>query len=309
MLAMQRELDTLKSLLNSQISQPNHVGIPHVHPAHTGIYARLEELGIRTDLANEVLAQLPLSSEVNEGWRKALAVLAHKLTIAEEDIIETGGIVALLGPTGVGKTTTIAKLAARYALKHGRDKVALISMDNYRVAAHEQICSYGKMIGAPVYMPSTLAEFNTTLSDLYDKPLVLIDTPGVSQRDKRIKEQHEIIQNTSYELQSYLTISANTQVQALNQIAKAYSSVDLSGCVITKIDEAASMGGMLSVLVKWALPVAYISEGQRVPDDLMRARPYSLVSKAVTMMQQTELLSSSGAAINSREDSYNAHAG
>ncbi len=308
-MAMKRELDTLKGLLNTQIKQPQQMGISHIHPAHTGIYARLHELGIGSDISHEILSQMPLSSDVNEGWRKALAILAHKVKVSESDIIETGGVVVLVGPTGVGKTTSIAKLAARYALKHGRDQVVLVSMDNYRVASQDQILTYGKMLGTPVYMPSDVESFKTTISDLYDKPLILIDTPGIGQRDKRMKEQFDLLKSVPFKMKTFLVLSSNTQNQALNQIASAYSDLDISGSIITKIDEAASLGGLLSTLIKWQIPIGYISEGQKVPDDLAKARPYSLVSKAVTMMQQTELLSASSSySVNGREDNLNAHA-
>jgi len=308
-IAMQRELDTLKGILNTQIAQPTQLGIQHIHPSHNGIYARLQELGIRSELCHEILQQLPLSSEVNEGWRKALALLAHRIDISDEDILETGGVVALVGPTGVGKTTTIAKLAARFALKHGRSEVALVSTDNYRIAAQEQIISYGKMIGVPVYLAADNDQFKTILSDLYDKQLVLIDTAGIGQRDKRINEQLETLASIPYDLSTYLVLSANTQESALNQIAKTYSQLNLSGVCLTKIDETVSLGGLLSIIVKYEFSIAYLCEGQRVPEDIVRARPYSLVSKAVTLMQQAEILSNSNTNTLSRsEELYNAHA-
>lgn len=308
-MSMQRELDTLRGMLTTQFNKPSTMGIPHVHPAHTGIYTRLQEIGIRSELAHEILTQLPLSSEVNEGWRKALALLAHKLKVCDDDIVETGGVVALVGATGVGKTTTLAKLAARFALKHGREGVAIVSTDNYRIAAQDQIMSYGKMIGVPVYSCSTPESIKTVLSDLYDKQLIVIDTAGMGQRDKRVTEQLELLSQVPYPLSTYLVLSANTQENALNQIAKTYSGAKLSGCILTKIDETASLGGLLSILVKWNLSLAYVCEGQRVPDDLQRARPYSLVSKAVTLMQQSELFSSASAnPLNSLEGLYNAHA-
>lgn len=308
-LAMQRELDTLKGLLNSQYAHPSQISIPHIHPGHNGIYARLQELGIRSELCHEVLQQLPLSSEVNEGWRKALALLAHKIMVPDDDILETGGVVALVGSTGVGKTTTLIKLAARFALRHGRDQVAIISVDNYRIAAQEQILSYGRMTGIPVYFASDENQLKTTLSDLYDKQLILIDTAGVSQRDKRLNRQAELLAAVPYKLLTYLVLSANTQETALNQIAQMYSALDLSGCCLTKMDEAVSLGGLLSVVIKYQFPVAYVSEGQRVPEDIQRARPYNLISKSVTMMQQADLLTNSGKGFPGKSEEFqNAYA-
>lgn len=307
--AMQRELHALKGMLSSRMNQTPQVSIPHVHPAHTGIYARLQELGISSSLCQEVLSKLPLSSEVNEGWRKALAILAHGLKTSKLDILEAGGVVAMVGSTGVGKTTSIAKLAARYALKHGRDKVAVVSVDNYRIAAQDQILSYGQMIGIPVFLATGRDDFNSIMGDLCDKQLILVDTAGMGQRDMRIGEQLELISEGPYDLNTYLVMSANTQEKALNQIAKAYADYDLSGCVLTKLDETVSLGGVLSMLTKWDIPISYMTEGQRVPEDIQKARPYSLVSKAVTMMQQVEMLDTSNSiTMPNHEDIYNAHA-
>ncbi len=307
--AMQRELHTLKGMLNNRVNQAPQVSIPHVHPAHTGIYARLQELGISSGLCQEVLSKLPLSSEVNEGWRKALAILAHGIKAVEEDVLETGGVVALVGATGVGKTTTIAKMAARYALKHGRDTVAVVSIDNYRIAAQDQILSYGQMIGVPVFLATGKNEFSSIMGDLCDKQLILVDTAGMSQRDTRITEQFDLMSEVPYDLNTYLVMSANTQESALSQIAKSYSNYNVTGCILTKLDEAVSLGGLLSMLTKWELPISYMTEGQSVPEDLLKVRPYSLVSKAVTMMQQIEILDASASITTpSHEDIYNAHA-
>ena len=215
----------------------------------------------------------------------------------------------MVGSTGVGKTTSIAKLAARYALKHGRDKVAVVSVDNYRIAAQDQILSYGQMIGIPVFLATGRDDFNSIMGDLCDKQLILVDTAGMGQRDMRIGEQLELISEVPYDLKTYLVMSANTQEKALNQIAKAYADYDLSGCVLTKLDETVSLGGVLSMLTKWSIPISYMTEGQRVPEDIQKARPYSLVSKAVTMMQQVEMLDTSNSiTMPNHEDIYNAHA-
>ncbi len=307
--AMQRELHTLKGMLSNRVASTPQVSIPHVHPAHTGIYARLQELGISSYLCQEVLTKLPLSSEVNEGWRKALAILAHGLKTVDNDVLETGGVVAMIGPTGVGKTTTIAKMAARYALKYGRESVAVVSIDNYRIAAQDQILSYGQMIGVPVFLAAGKKEFSNIMDDLCDKQLILVDTAGMGQRDERIEEQLELMSDVPYDLQTYLVMSANTQEAALNQIASAYTNQAINGCILTKLDETVSLGGMLSMLTKWKIPVSYMTEGQRVPEDLLKIRPYSLVSKAVTMMQQIEILdTATSASMPDKEDIYNAHA-
>ncbi len=201
-------------------------------------------------------------------------------------------IVALVGATGVGKTTTVAKLAARYMLRHGANRVALVTTDSFRIGAHQQLRTYGKILGLPVYIANDADELRTTLEGLRDKDLVLIDTAGMSQRDLRLNEQFELLRQSSRQLssqiQSYAVLSTTTQRVALDETLRALEQVELSGCILTKTDETVALGEALSVVRRHRLPVAYVCDGQRVPEDIHPARAAKLVSQAVALMRRYE---------------------
>ncbi|HFE39222.1 MAG TPA: flagellar biosynthesis protein FlhF, partial [Gammaproteobacteria bacterium] len=222
-------------------------------------------------------------------WRKSLAMFASQLPVLQEDIVSTGGIFALVGPTGVGKTTTIAKLAARYALEHGTEGIALVTTDNYRIGAQEQLRTYGRILGTPVKVANNAEELRNILKGLYDKDLVLIDTAGMSQRDVKLTEQFSMLSEGSILIKSYLVISASSQQQVLDETVHAYKKAFLDGCIITKLDETLSLGGALATILQHKLPISYTSNGQRVPEDLHRASAIELVKSAVKMMNRVRI--------------------
>jgi flagellar biosynthesis protein FlhF len=195
-------------------------------------------------------------------------------------------MIALVGSTGVGKTTSVAKLAARYALRHGQRSVALVTTDCYRIGAHEQLFTYGRILGVPVQVASSHEELQSTLASLADRRLVLIDTAGMSQRDLRLAEQLATLRDSGFPLRTYLVLNVTTQLNVLDEAVRAFGKAALEGCILTKVDEAASLGGVLSVVAKHRLPLAYVGDGQRVPEDLHPARAHNLVNRAVSLMQQ-----------------------
>jgi flagellar biosynthesis protein FlhF len=259
-------------------------------PGFAGIFHRLGQLGISADLSEHIVSMLDLDQDLEQTWNQALALLAHQVQVTDDDILSKGGVVALVGPTGVGKTTSIAKLAARFTLRYGNREVALISTDSYRIGAQEQLCNFGRILGIPTYMASTGDELRERISDLSDKRLVLIDTAGMSQRDIRLSQQLEELNNSSALVRSYAVISANTQANTMIDVMRAYSHIKLSGCILTKLDETTSLGGALSTVIRYQLPVAYISDGQRVPEDMHPARAHSLISRAAALMKQEEMM-------------------
>ena len=225
-------------------------------------------------------------SDVERAWRLALGVLAKNILISDDDFMSYGGVVAVVGPTGVGKTTTIAKLAARFAIQHGHRNVALVSTDNFRIGAHEQLLSYARILDVPLHMAQDQEELKRILLSLYDKKLVLIDTAGMSQRDIRLSEQLVSLHESSPMVRSFLVLPANTQLSAMDEIVRSFKRSHLAGMVITKLDEAASLGSVLTVSIRHRLPIAYVGVGQRVPEDLQPARAHQLVSQAVSLMRK-----------------------
>lgn len=286
LVAMRQEIQEMRGLLENQLAHLAWGEMRRSRPHTTELLKRLSELGLTTALCRELAEQVGEANDEEQAWRRALGLLAHYLPVTDDDILSRGGVIALVGSTGVGKTTTVAKLAARFALRHGQRSVALITTDSYRIGAHEQLFTYGRILGAPVQVASSHDELQTALRSLGDKRLVLIDTAGMSQRDLRLTEQFATLLDSGFPLQTYLVMSATTQAGVLEETLQRFGRIALSGCILTKLDEAASLGGLLSVVAKHRMPLAYVGDGQRVPEDLHPARAHNLVNRAVSLMQQ-----------------------
>lgn len=285
LLGMREEIKTLRGMLESQLTGMAWRDQTLRHPARAKLLQRLIQLGLAPALCRQLADQVSYANDHEHHWRHALGLLARQMQVTEDDILSRGGVVALVGPTGVGKTTTVAKLAARFILRHGANRVALVTTDSFRIGAHQQLRTYGRLLGVPVYVANDAAELRTTLDTLRDKQLVLIDTAGVSQRDMRLTEQLGVLRQGAPRVKNYLVLSATAQRAALDETVRTFRNMDLTGCIITKMDEAASLGEVLSAVVQQKLPVAYVSDGQRVPEDLHQARANKLVSGSVALMQ------------------------
>jgi flagellar biosynthesis protein FlhF len=185
-----------------------------------------------------------------------------------------------VGPTGVGKTTTVAKLAARAVLKHGAGKVAMITTDSYRIGAQDQLRIYGRILGSPVFVVRDENDLELTLLDLQGKHIVLVDTIGMSQRDRRVAEQISLFSGEGRSVKRLLLLGAPAQGITLEEVVRAYSGPGLSGCILTKIDEALSYGPALDVVIRHQLMVHYVTNGQRVPEDLHLGNANYMVDRA-----------------------------
>lgn len=280
------ELKNLRELMKSQLNVLEWDRYSQRHPVRSVLLNLMTELGIGSDVCEHVFTQLgELNEDPHKVWQQALGVLATAIPIAGTEILSSGGRIALVGSTGVGKTTTIAKLAARFAHSHGKQSVALVTTDNFRIGAHEQLQHFARMLEIPLLTANNSEELTDRLKMLCDKRLVLIDTAGMSQNDVRLSEQFHKLQHGSPEIRPYLVLSANTQLAALNQTINSFSKVKLSGAIVTKLDEAASLGGVITAAIRHQLPLTYCGTGQRVPEDLQQAKNHRLVSKAVSLMQ------------------------
>jgi len=208
-------------------------------------------------------------------------MLVKVLPIAEDNLLETGGIAALVGPTGVGKTTTIAKLAARFILKHGSSQVALITTDNYRIGAHEQLNTYGRILDVPVRVASSAQELSHLINDFADKRLILIDTAGMSQRDMKLVEQINTLQQNELSIRSYLVMSAATEYKAMNAVIKAFAVFSPKASILTKLDEAVTIGSAISSIIEHNLPLSFVADGQQVPENIHSPHARSLIEHCV----------------------------
>ncbi|HKJ75843.1 MAG TPA: flagellar biosynthesis protein FlhF, partial [Gammaproteobacteria bacterium] len=189
LVAMREEIKTLRGMLEGQLSGLAWGETARNHPLQAKLLERLLRLGLSPNLCRELTDEVEFANDGEHNWRQALGLLARRVPVTGDDILTQGGVVAVVGPTGVGKTTTVAKLAARYTLRHGRNRVALVTTDSYRIGAHQQLKTYGRILGVPVHVANDAEELQRTLEGLQDKELVLIDTAGMSQRDMRLSEQ------------------------------------------------------------------------------------------------------------------------
>jgi flagellar biosynthesis protein FlhF len=286
---IQNELAGLRNIMEAPLMQFSWGEMDRVRPMYASLLKQLMSLGLSSKLSQSIAEKLASEGLTKQSWGESLNHLAKLVPVNNEDIISTGGIVSLVGPTGVGKTTTIAKLAAHFALKYGRKGVTLITTDNYRIGAHEQLRSYGRILGIPVHVASDAEELKTLLEDAKQKSgehqLTLIDTAGVSQKDINLTEQITSLDIDGIDIKNYLVLSATGQMNLQDEVVDAFSILKLNGCVITKTDEAASLGEIISVVIQHDLPVSYICDGQKVPDDIHQAEGSALVEEAVTLMR------------------------
>ncbi|WP_269532226.1 flagellar biosynthesis protein FlhF [Chitinimonas sp. BJYL2] len=275
------EIKLLRGLLEGQLAGLAWSELKRHAPERLEVLRRLLSVGFSPALSRQIVEHMPTGYSTERGMKWARTALQHNLPTvgAGADIVEAGGVYALVGPTGVGKTTTVAKLAARATLKHGAAKVALITTDGYRIGAQDQLRIYGKILGVPVYAVTDETDLAETLADLRNRHLVLIDTVGMGQRDQRVVEQIALLAGQTTPVKRLLLLSANAQGTTLDDVVRRYHGENLSGCVFTKIDEAFALGSGLDVIIRYKLPLYYITNGQRVPEDLHVASGLYLVDR------------------------------
>lgn len=282
---LQAEIADMRFLLEQQLDRlTGQQSAPINSPVLASVARRLERLNLPKDVIGKVIGACTKTKTLSDAWPDALANLAHQLPINGRDIVEQGGVFAFVGPTGVGKTTTIGKLAARYVLQHGADKVALITTDTYRIAAHDQLRSLARILRVPVRVVDEANPLDTVLRSLRHCSLVLIDTAGFRHGDPHLKAQLAALAEQQ-QVKTYLVMSCNSQAQMLKASIHAYGAARLQGCILTKLDETASIGEALGVVMQNRLPIAYTTDGQDIPKNLDVARAHQLVSKAVALLK------------------------
>lgn len=284
------EISSLKGMLETRLSDLAWQSTTERDPMRAQVLRNLARLGLAPDTASMLLNRLGPIEDVRRLWQEPLMELARMIPVANNTLLERGGIFALIGPTGVGKTTTIAKLAARFAMLHGADRIALVSADAYRVGAKEHLAAFANIIGAKVFSASSSDELKNVLAGLGHYRLVLIDTEGRSQRDRDLANRLAAWGNNDSRVRYYLTLSAATQEAALDEIVTNFRDVPLEGAVVTKIDEAGQLGCVLSTLIRHELPAAWLSDGQRIPEDLHSAtrKRMWLVNQAVDCLENSQ---------------------
>ena len=280
---MRAELGSLREMLEMQLSSLAWNDMERRHPLRARVLRELTRLGIDADVARNLADDLPEQISAEQARYLPLGLLSRNVAISGRGDSD-GGMIALVGPTGVGKTTTIAKLAARAVVRHGAANVALVSTDNYRIGAAAQLEHYGRLLGVRVYPADDAASLRQVLEMLKGKHTVLIDTAGVSGTDPRLEQQMDVLNEVAHSdgiaLRISLVLAANAQAQSLEEAVRAYMPLEPVSVVFTKLDEAPSLGGALSVLIRHKLPLDYTTDGQRVPEDLAVADARVLVLRA-----------------------------
>jgi flagellar biosynthesis protein FlhF len=280
--AMGNELKTLRRMLETQLAHLAWNDLTRRAPIHTEMLRELTEIGITQDLAEHLVRQLPDDTDLTFARRFTIAGLSQYLKVTGDRWLDDGGRVAFAGATGVGKTTTLAKIAVRWVLRHGPRDIALVAADAVRIGAQDQLKSLAQLLGVSVYTPERFDDLPSLLSRMNER-LVLIDTPGSSVRDPQLGSRLAVLANSASKLETALVLAASTQAGAIEEAVKHFAPANPSCCVLTKLDEAASLGSVLSILIRARMPVSYMSEGQRVPEDLRPARALELVSAAVRL--------------------------
>ncbi len=272
------ELRSMRGLIEQRFGALAFMEKLQRQPRQAELSQRLLDIGFSPQLVRKLVEGLPESGDPL-AW--AAGVLEHNLLTTEQQgaLEDQGGVFALIGSTGVGKTTSTAKLAAAFATKHGAANLGLVTLDAYRVAAHEQLRTYGRILGVPVHTAHDRASLEDLLDLLSAKKMVLIDTAGMAQRDTRTRELLEMLSHRS--VNRLLVVNAAQQGETIEDVLVSYRAASCKGIVLSKIDEAVKLGPAVDAMIRHRLPVLAVANGQRVPEDWHRLSAHALVQRAL----------------------------
>jgi flagellar biosynthesis protein FlhF len=279
--AMREELGLMRNMMSEQLKGLGWERFTEKQPVKAMLKRRFASLGICSSISEQLIANVKVGQDAECSWQNLLVLLSKSISTSNENLFNAGGVFAFMGPTGAGKTTSIAKIAARFVIKHGTDSVGLISTDNYRISAQQQLASFARLLSIPMATVSSSRSIDHLINQFGNKKLILIDTAGMSKNDTAIAKQLDSLSKTTREVKRFLLMPATNQQAVLEQSIDLFKPYSPYSVIISKLDEAASLGEVLSLLIKNKLPVAFTTDGQRVPEDIRLARNHHLVSKAV----------------------------
>lgn len=306
--AMRDELSGLKELLEAQFKALSWSQFSQQTPIHASVWKRLKTMGLETFLCEELVSKLGPDDRLKHAWNDTSENLREMLPIFSENLCDYNGIVSLVGPTGAGKTTTIGKIAAHHVLKYGVNEVALVSTDSYRIASREQLNSYGRILGIPVYSVTENQTLDQVLEAVSSRHrLVLIDNPGLSGDEALFSQHLEQLAQSRFPIDNFFVMPCTSQYQVLESYLDRLNQIPLQGCIASKTDEASEIGHILSLAIGYELPIASYTNGQNIPDDIYRADSQRLVTIAIDMgasgaaSDVQEAIMNNGNDVNNRE--------
>lgn len=284
---MKEEVASIRKLLQFELSGLINDRKVEEEPVRAMLSKLLVDGGFSKKISEALVSKVSPDASFNFAWRELLKVLEDSIVLSKKDLIDDGGVICFIGPSGVGKTTTLAKIAARYVMKYGSDSLALITCDNFRIGAVEQIKTYGRIMGCENYALKSILELPLMLSTLKDKSLVLVDTAGVGFKDERFGTQlAQLKMQDKLKLKHVLVLPASSQRRTLTKAYNHFSAINLSGLVLTKVDECQSLGDAISLNIAKKLPICYLTDGQRVPEDLKMGDPHEIAFKTLQIIEE-----------------------
>jgi flagellar biosynthesis protein FlhF len=253
------------------------------------IWQRCQDLGIDPSWADKLVSALPEGDEdIEKGWAQCLKFIAEDLPLADNNMLQTGGCFAFIGPTGAGKSTTIGKLAAQYVINHGSEDIALITMDNYRIAAHDQLRAFARIMEIPLLVLEPNGDLSAMLDQLSDKKFVLIDSAGLAIQDPHFSVQLSMLKGAGSRVRSLLTLPLTSQARCLQENYEHFKPAGIDGCIFTKLDECFSLGQAMSIAAVTRLPIHMVTDGPHIPDDIHFPNAKKMVRLAEQMARMAQ---------------------
>ena len=248
-------------------------------PVYAVLIKRLLQTGFPLSVSKKIAMQTEEFNDIEMGWRDVQQKMAKIIPCNSTDILNTSEIIAVIGQSSVGKTSSLIKLAARYALIHSSNEIVIISTDTNRVGANESLKIYSKILGISLRFLEPNQSLNSLLNKINYAKLILIDTPSASAHRLPILEELKEAKLSGFMIKKLLVISALQQLKSLNNFYEQFRNYHLDGCIITHIDEAVSLGESLGLVIEKNLPICYVSNGEQVPEDIHVPDITSLVKK------------------------------
>lgn len=286
---MQKEINSMRSLLEQQLSSLAWGDTARKHPLWVRLVKRFESLGIEASIARRLVEKVPEKYTFDKAWRMALALLSYQIPLVRGNYLAPGRALAFIGASGAGKTTTIAKLAAKYVLMNGPADIILATVDSYRVGGREQLRSYARILGIPMRTLNNDDDIRELFQQYYRRKLILIDTAGLPIKNNKAIEQINILQRYKKQIDFSLVLPANSEAASLQRTTQFYKACQPGSCILTKLDETELFGQALSIAINNKLKIAYTCSGQNVPNDIKLASCSDLISKTVAISKDSQL--------------------